>query len=58
MEHMKRMLVVVVAVVLAGAALMYVHRQMYKNCSNDVKVQYYVPNGNKTGIIQDPIAEE
>jgi hypothetical protein len=38
MEHMKRMLVVVVAVVVAGAALMYVHRNMYKNCG-DVKIQ-------------------
>jgi uncharacterized protein YxeA len=40
MEHMKRMLVIVVAVVVAGAALMYVHRNMYKNCGENVKVQY------------------
>ena len=40
MEHMKRMLVVVIAVVLAGAALMYIHKNMYKNCG-DVQVQGY-----------------
>ena len=40
MEHMKRMIVVVVALVLAGAGLMYVHRNMYKNCADNVEVQY------------------
>ena len=40
MEHMKRMLFVIVAVVAAGAGLMYVHKNMYKSCnSQDVKIQ-------------------
>ena len=47
MEHMKRMLVIVAAVVVAGAALMYVHRNMYKNCGNDVQVQHYETTGEE-----------
>lgn len=39
MEHMKRMLVIAAAVILAGAGLMFVHRHMYKNCTDNVKVQ-------------------
>ena len=40
MEHMKRMVFVILALVAAGAVLMYVHKNMYKNCgSEDVKVQ-------------------
>ncbi len=39
MEHMKRMLVIAAAAVLAGAGLMYVHRNMYKSCDENVQVQ-------------------
>lgn len=39
MEHMKRMLVIAAAAVLAGAGLMFVHRHMYKNCADNVQVQ-------------------
>lgn len=52
MEHMKRMLMILVAVVIVGVMYMYVVPCIMKHRAGNVEVQAYDRN------IEDPISEE
>jgi uncharacterized protein YxeA len=52
MEHMKRFLMILVAVVAAGAAFMYVRNMMMERKGDNVKIQAYSSSGNTASTRQ------